>query len=173
MFLPFHLYPFFRLIDFFVCFSSSGMGGSSREPRLVVPFRNFEEEMKHPGVWEAEKRSTSTADAAQDNLASLYRPPFALMYHGSFEKVSGPYQWKICHSRISKYFICFCGDFPCYCCSCEEFSGFIHLRFMTSGFCQLLSSLVEDLYVTQESYNVVAFQNSKLTSNRSYSLYNL
>lgn len=74
------------LYDNAVLYGSSGMGGSSREPRLVVPFRNFEEEMKHPGVWEAEKRSTSTADAAQDNLASLYRPPFALMYHGSFEK---------------------------------------------------------------------------------------
>ncbi|XP_015074271.1 plant UBX domain-containing protein 7 [Solanum pennellii] len=74
------------LYDNAVLYGSSGMGGSSREPRLVVPFRNFEEEMKHPGVWEAEKRSTSTADAVQDNLASLYRPPFALMYHGSFEK---------------------------------------------------------------------------------------
>lgn len=74
------------LYDNAVLYGSSGMGGTSRETRLVVPFRNFEEEMKHPGVWEAEKRSTSTADAAQDNLASLYRPPFALMYHGPFEK---------------------------------------------------------------------------------------
>lgn len=62
-----------------MCFSSSGMGGSSREPRLVVPFRNFEEEMKHPGVWEAEKRSTSTADVSQQNLSSLYRPLFSLI----------------------------------------------------------------------------------------------
>ncbi|KAK4373416.1 hypothetical protein RND71_008800 [Anisodus tanguticus] len=75
--------PFLMLLNL-LC--SSGMGGSSREPRLVVPFRNFEQEMKHPGVWEAEKGSTSTADAAQDNLASLYRPPFGLMYHGPFEK---------------------------------------------------------------------------------------
>nr|XP_016497968.1 PREDICTED: uncharacterized protein LOC107816744 [Nicotiana tabacum] len=66
--------------------SSSGVGGSSREPRLVVPFRNFEEEMKRPGVLEAEKRSTPTTDAARDNLASLCHPPFALMYHGPFEK---------------------------------------------------------------------------------------
>lgn len=83
------------------------MGGSSREPRLVVPFRNFEEEMKRPRVWEAEKRTT-TADAAQDNLASLYRPPFALMYHGPFEKVSGPYQWKICsqfHASVNCSFV--------------------------------------------------------------------
>ncbi|XP_060184362.1 plant UBX domain-containing protein 7 [Lycium barbarum] len=74
------------LYDNAVRYGSSGMGGSSREPHLVVPFRNFEQEMKHPGVWEADTRSTSTADAAQDNLASLYRPPFGLMYHGPFEK---------------------------------------------------------------------------------------
>ncbi|XP_009601783.1 uncharacterized protein [Nicotiana tomentosiformis] len=66
--------------------SSSGVGGSSREPRLVAPSCNFEEEMKRPGVLEAEKRSTPTTDAAQDNLASLCHPPFALMYHGPFEK---------------------------------------------------------------------------------------
>lgn len=58
------------------------MGGSAHEARSVVPFRNFEQEMKHPGVWETDKASNSA-----DNLASLYRPPFALMYHGSFEKV--------------------------------------------------------------------------------------
>ncbi|XP_019191424.1 PREDICTED: plant UBX domain-containing protein 7 isoform X2 [Ipomoea nil] len=57
------------------------MGGSAHEARSVVPFRNFEQEMKHPGVWETDKASNSA-----DNLASLYRPPFALMYHGSFEK---------------------------------------------------------------------------------------
>ncbi|XP_075089488.1 uncharacterized protein LOC107822267 isoform X2 [Nicotiana tabacum] len=66
--------------------SSSGVGGSSREPRLVAPSCNFEEEMKCPGVLEAEKRSTPTTDAVQDNLASLCHPPFALMYHGPFEK---------------------------------------------------------------------------------------
>ncbi|XP_031113045.1 plant UBX domain-containing protein 7 isoform X2 [Ipomoea triloba] len=57
------------------------MGGSAHEARSVVPFRNFEQEMKQPGVWETDKASNSA-----DNLASLYRPPFALMYHGSFEK---------------------------------------------------------------------------------------
>ncbi|CAH9102798.1 unnamed protein product [Cuscuta epithymum] len=63
------------------------VGGSAREIRQVVPFRNFQEEMKHQGVWEADKGSTSAADNTRaDNLASLYRPPFALMYHGSFEK---------------------------------------------------------------------------------------
>lgn len=65
------------------------MGGSAQGTHLVVPFRNFNEEMKRPGVWEAEHGSSSSvSDNTQDNLASLYRPPFALMYHGPFEKVN-------------------------------------------------------------------------------------
>lgn len=64
------------------------MGDSSHAAHSVVPFRNFDEELKHPGVWEAEAGSSSSvADKTQDNLASLYRPPFALMFHGPFEKV--------------------------------------------------------------------------------------
>ncbi|KAK6146640.1 hypothetical protein DH2020_020509 [Rehmannia glutinosa] len=56
------------------------MGDSSYATHSVVPFRNFEEEMKYPGVWEAEKGSSSSVvDKTQDNLASLYRPPFALI----------------------------------------------------------------------------------------------
>ncbi|RAL54596.1 hypothetical protein DM860_001724 [Cuscuta australis] len=75
------------LYDNSVLLGQSTMGVSARESRHVVPFRNFEEEMKHPGVWEADKGSSSAAkNTRADNLASLYRPPFALMYHGSFEK---------------------------------------------------------------------------------------
>ena len=44
--------------------------------------------MKRPGIWESEKGATSTAENSRDNLASLYRPPFALMHHGPFEKVN-------------------------------------------------------------------------------------
>lgn len=63
------------------------MGGSSHGTHSVVPFRNFEEEMKRPKVWEAEQGSSSSViNKTQDNLASLYRPPFALMFHGPFEK---------------------------------------------------------------------------------------
>ncbi|KAL1550595.1 plant UBX domain-containing protein 7-like [Salvia divinorum] len=62
-------------------------GDSSQGTHSVVPFRNFQEEMKQPGVWEAEQGSSSSVpDKIQDNLASLYRPPFAIMYHGPFEK---------------------------------------------------------------------------------------
>ncbi|XP_047972477.1 plant UBX domain-containing protein 7-like isoform X2 [Salvia hispanica] len=62
-------------------------GDSSQGTPSVVPFRNFQEEMKRPGVWEAEQGSSSSVpDKVQDNLASLYRPPFAIMYHGPFEK---------------------------------------------------------------------------------------
>ncbi|KAL8535763.1 hypothetical protein ACS0TY_011416 [Phlomoides rotata] len=68
---------------------------SSHAAHSVVPFRNFEEEMKYPGVWEAEAgSSSSTDDKTQDNLASLYRPPFSLMFHGPFEKAKELARWK-------------------------------------------------------------------------------
>ncbi|KAL7163157.1 hypothetical protein ACSBR2_039290 [Camellia fascicularis] len=63
----------------------SRVGYSSHEAHSVVPFRNFTEEMKRPGIWESEQGATSTADNSPDNLASLYRPPFALMHTGPFE----------------------------------------------------------------------------------------
>ncbi|CAA7391171.1 unnamed protein product [Spirodela intermedia] len=56
-------------------------------PTSVVAFRNFEEESKRPGVWEAGQSAASSAASSRDNLASLYRPPFALMHHGPFDKV--------------------------------------------------------------------------------------
>uniref|UniRef100_A0A1D1XQF1 UBX domain-containing protein 7 n=1 Tax=Anthurium amnicola TaxID=1678845 RepID=A0A1D1XQF1_9ARAE len=55
-------------------------------PSSKVAFRNFDEETKHPAVWESGQSVASSASSSQDNLASLYRPPFALMYHGPFEK---------------------------------------------------------------------------------------
>lgn len=67
------------------------MGHSSNDSGSLVAFRNFYEEMKRPGVWESEKGATSTAENSRDNLASLYRPPFHLMFQGSFEKVSFPF----------------------------------------------------------------------------------
>ncbi|XP_057477351.1 plant UBX domain-containing protein 7-like isoform X3 [Actinidia eriantha] len=64
----------------------SRMGYPSHEAHSAVPFRNFNEEMKRPGIWESDQGATSMADNARDNLASLYRPPFTLMHTGPFEK---------------------------------------------------------------------------------------
>ncbi|XP_056165900.1 plant UBX domain-containing protein 7 isoform X5 [Syzygium oleosum] len=72
------------LYDDAVLYPALGMG--SHESSSLIAFRNFDEEMKRPGVWESDQGSTSTAENARDNLASLYRPPFHLMYRGSFEK---------------------------------------------------------------------------------------
>ncbi|KAL3510266.1 hypothetical protein ACH5RR_029667 [Cinchona calisaya] len=74
------------LYDNTMLYGPSRMGGPSNEARSVVPFRNFEEETKRPDVWETENGSVSTVDNSRDNLASLYRPPFALIYQGPFEK---------------------------------------------------------------------------------------
>ncbi|KAI4385834.1 hypothetical protein MLD38_003826 [Melastoma candidum] len=67
-------------------YASSGM---SNQQSSVVAFRNFEEETKRSAVWESGEDSTSTAENPRDNLASLYRPPFHLMFHGTFEKAKG------------------------------------------------------------------------------------
>lgn len=62
------------------------MGYPPHESSSLIAFRNFDEEMRRPGVWESDQGATSTAENPRDNLASLYRPPFHLMFHGSFEK---------------------------------------------------------------------------------------
>ncbi|KAG2707699.1 hypothetical protein I3760_05G159700 [Carya illinoinensis] len=67
-------------------YGASRMGYPSREPSSLIAFRNFDEEMKRPEVWESDQGASSTSDNPRDNLASLYRPPFHLMLHGPFEK---------------------------------------------------------------------------------------
>ncbi|KAL3502180.1 hypothetical protein ACH5RR_036629 [Cinchona calisaya] len=74
------------LYDNTMFYGASMLGGSSHKPRSVVPFRNFEDEMRRSGVWEKENGSEATVDKSEDNLASLYCPPFALIYQGPFEK---------------------------------------------------------------------------------------
>ncbi|XP_012072428.1 plant UBX domain-containing protein 7 isoform X2 [Jatropha curcas] len=64
-------------------------GYPPQESGSLIAFRNFEEEMKRPGVWESDQGATSTAENPRDNLASLYSPPFRLMFQGSFEKAKG------------------------------------------------------------------------------------
>ncbi|KAL9260922.1 Plant UBX domain-containing protein [Drosera capensis] len=63
----------------------SRYGYASQGSSSVVAFRNFQEEMRHPQVWESEKDGAPKEDS-RDNLAALYRPPFALMFKGPFEK---------------------------------------------------------------------------------------
>lgn len=73
------------------------VGNSQPEPTSLIAFRNFSEEPKSPGIWEPDEGASSasasasaseSSSAPRDSLASLYRPPFHLMFHGSFEQVS-------------------------------------------------------------------------------------
>ncbi|KAF5186358.1 Plant ubx domain-containing protein [Thalictrum thalictroides] len=63
-------------------------------------YRNFNEEMTRPDVWETGQNG--------DNLASLYRQPFALMYHGPFENAkqaaSAQDKWLLVNLQSNKEF---------------------------------------------------------------------
>ncbi|KAE8705434.1 Plant UBX domain-containing protein 7 [Hibiscus syriacus] len=67
-------------------YGASSLGLPPQQSGSLVAFRNFDEEMKRPGVWESDEGSSSIVDAPRDNLASLYRSPFHLMFQGPFEK---------------------------------------------------------------------------------------
>ncbi|KAE9614524.1 hypothetical protein Lal_00012114 [Lupinus albus] len=77
------------LYDDAMLYGASRTGYNSQEPSSLIAFRNFEEERRRPGVWESEQSSVSTAESSRDNLASLYRPPFHLMFSGSFDQAKG------------------------------------------------------------------------------------
>ncbi|KAK7262138.1 hypothetical protein RJT34_29699 [Clitoria ternatea] len=79
------------LYDDAMLYGASRIGHRSQEPSSLIAFRNFEEEMRRPGVWESEQgqgaaAAASTAETSRDNLASLYRPPFHLIFNGPFDK---------------------------------------------------------------------------------------
>ncbi|GLT59559.1 hypothetical protein SLA2020_323710 [Shorea laevis] len=74
------------LYDDVMLYGASRIGYPPHESNSMIAFRNFDEEMKRPGVWESNEGASSALDAPRDNLASLYRPPFHLMFQGSFEK---------------------------------------------------------------------------------------
>ncbi|XP_010527852.1 PREDICTED: plant UBX domain-containing protein 7 isoform X2 [Tarenaya hassleriana] len=67
-------------------------GNSGQESNSLVAFRNFGDEAKRPGVWEPDQGASSASASGsevatpRDSLASLYRPPFHLMFSGSFEQ---------------------------------------------------------------------------------------
>ncbi|KAM7256442.1 hypothetical protein ACFE04_012183 [Oxalis oulophora] len=60
---------------------------------------NYDDEVKHSTVWESN---------SQDQLATLYQPPFHLMYYGSFEKAkctsAGQNKWLIVNLQSTKEF---------------------------------------------------------------------
>ncbi|GKE80930.1 hypothetical protein Tco_1550930, partial [Tanacetum coccineum] len=69
-----------------ICFAKSNLHGYGILPGVVD---TSEEEQKRQGVWDAAQGgSTSATEYSNKNLASLYRPPFALMFNGPFEKVN-------------------------------------------------------------------------------------
>nr|XP_043631262.1 plant UBX domain-containing protein 7-like isoform X2 [Erigeron canadensis] len=73
-----------------------------------VLYSNSDEKSKGSGVWGADQGSTSRAETSKDNLASLYRSPFALMYRGSFEEAkeaaSGKDRWLIVNVQSTREF---------------------------------------------------------------------
>ncbi|KAL5059708.1 hypothetical protein RYX36_031312 [Vicia faba] len=75
------------LYDNTMLYGVSRLGHISQEPSPLIAFRNFEQETRRPGVWEPEQGAASTAESPRDNLSSLYRPPFHLMFNGSFDKI--------------------------------------------------------------------------------------
>lgn len=88
--------------------ASRMLGYPSHEANSVIAFRNFGEEISRPGVWESDQGAASTADNSRDNLASLYRPPFHLMFHGPFEKAkdsaSAQDKWLLINLQSTKEF---------------------------------------------------------------------
>lgn len=73
-----------------------------------VGYRNVQNEVKHHDVWESEEGAASTSGNSRDNLASLYRPPYHLMFSGSFENAKGAScvqdKWLIVNLQSTKEF---------------------------------------------------------------------
>ncbi|XP_054824630.1 plant UBX domain-containing protein 7 isoform X2 [Prosopis cineraria] len=96
------------LYDDPMLFGVSRMGPRTQEGSSLVAFRNFEEEMRRPGVWESEQGAVSTAESSRDNLASLYRPPFHLIFTGPFDKAktaaSTEDKWLLVNIQSTKEF---------------------------------------------------------------------
>ncbi|KAJ4744678.1 UBX domain-containing protein [Rhynchospora pubera] len=65
---------------------------ASFERHQMMAFRDFEQESRQQAsaVWNSgensDQNTASTANSSPVNLASLYQPPFALMYNGPFDK---------------------------------------------------------------------------------------
>ncbi|KAL3679998.1 hypothetical protein R1sor_022954 [Riccia sorocarpa] len=65
------------------------MAQTPNQPTSVDAFRNFEDEANQRAAWGAMEPSNSSSSGAggmKDSLAALYRPPFVLMFQGTFEQ---------------------------------------------------------------------------------------
>lgn len=67
------------------------MAQTPSQPTSVDAFRNFEDEANQRaanwGPVEPSNSSSSGLGGMKDSLAALYRPPFVLMFQGTFEQV--------------------------------------------------------------------------------------
>ncbi|KAI5061027.1 hypothetical protein GOP47_0023532 [Adiantum capillus-veneris] len=79
---------------------------SSNQPTSVDAFRNFQDEANFRG--HAANDNAANEDGSKDTLASLYRPPFSLIFQGSFEqaKVQAAKQarWLLVNLQSNKEF---------------------------------------------------------------------
>lgn len=79
---------------------------SSNQPSSVDAFRNFQDEANFRG--HAPKSDSTSIEGNKDSLAALYRPPFTLMFQGSFEqaKVEAAKQskWLLVNLQSTKEF---------------------------------------------------------------------
>eukprot|EP00250_Pteridium_aquilinum_P000169 c10193_g1_i1 orf=233-1615(-) len=87
-------------------YRAQNLAQSSNQPSSVDAFRNFQDEANFR-VHAAKDDATST-EGNKDSLAALYRPPFALMFQGSFEqaKVEAAKQarWLLINLQSTKEF---------------------------------------------------------------------
>ncbi|KAI3817087.1 hypothetical protein L1987_10874 [Smallanthus sonchifolius] len=75
--------PYIPPPDFEVLARNQNMGPSSLGGSPHAAHTSFDAQSS---FWEADQGSTLAAGTSRENLASLYRPPVALMYPGSFEQ---------------------------------------------------------------------------------------
>lgn len=65
-------------------YQAQRMAQTSNQPTSVDAFRNFQEEASFRA--HAEPNGATVVKENKDSLAALYRPPFSLMFQGSFEQ---------------------------------------------------------------------------------------
>eukprot|EP00252_Welwitschia_mirabilis_P024059 TRINITY_DN699_c0_g1_i1.p1 TRINITY_DN699_c0_g1~~TRINITY_DN699_c0_g1_i1.p1 ORF type:complete len:448 (-),score=105.14 TRINITY_DN699_c0_g1_i1:369-1712(-) len=82
--------------------------GRGNQSNVIDAFRNFEEEARYRSSWGSDSHGSPSGETIKDNLAALYRPPFALMFQGGFEqaKVEASRQgrWLLVNIQSTKEF---------------------------------------------------------------------